>query len=100
MSPFEEAAKEVICLKSQVRAAPIPRVGLVVSEAVWRVPKLTSVWIVAWMRAGSICDSRERVSASVVCGTSGIPTLEGGHVCAPQFANSLLSNVGEYWVFA
>lgn len=66
MSPFDGAANEVIWLKSQVLAAPIPRVGLVVSDAVWRVPKLTSVWIVAWMRAGSIFVRRERVSASVV----------------------------------
>ena len=37
----------------QRRAAPIPRLGSVGDESVWRVPKLTSVSTVAFSRAGS-----------------------------------------------
>jgi hypothetical protein len=66
-----------------------------VSEAVCRVPKLTSVWIVDWIRFGSTCFNSSRVSWSVVCGTSGTPTLDGGHVAEPQFAKPLPPKVGE-----
>ena len=61
-------------------------VGLVVVDAVCRVPKLTSVVIVCSMRAGSIWEISDRISESVVCGTSGTPTLAGGQVPAPQLA--------------
>jgi hypothetical protein len=95
MAPFDGFASPVISLNSHFRAAPMPRVGLVVSEAVCRVPKLTSVCIADWIRFESICFNSSRVSWSVVCGTSGTPTLDGGHVAEPQFAKPLLPKVGE-----
>jgi hypothetical protein len=46
MRPFEGAARAVISFRSQFRAAPMPIVGEVVVEAVWRVWKFTRVWMV------------------------------------------------------
>jgi hypothetical protein len=73
--PPEAAAKDCICWVTQAVAAPMPRFGSVWLDRVCLVPKLTSFWIVALIRAGSIRPINARKAGSNTCAEPALPDL-------------------------
>src|ERR1700722_18226345 len=55
--PVDVLAMACICCTTQFVAAPMPRFGSVWLDRVCLVPNPASVWMVAWMRLGSMARS-------------------------------------------
>jgi hypothetical protein len=64
MQPSQPCPIVSNCRAAQSRAAPIPRLGSVVVDRVWRVPKPTSVSTSAFSRAGEGVAAADAAAAS------------------------------------